>query len=562
MAVKPTGEPEPQGGVPLPALLRGTGRLTRLGLGLQVALALALAFGAASLLGWLSAQPGLRQRVDLTRSGENTLAPALTTILDQLPREQRVRIDVFFRALEQPLNELSIEVAERTHRLLLLMERGWPDKVELVNHPLHDRSQEARIHARMVELDVRDPPLMVISSGPRKVVLHYYGDLAEFDLGNPAGGRGPYIPPRLVRFRAEEALTRAILRVTRGEQAQVLFSTGHGEREIYGREEDAMGRLHSALVEDGFAVRWWNPLEHGAVPEDAAVLAIVGPTEAFAERELEWMREFLDRGGRILAVPPQPTPPGRGNLGVLLADYGVSIGAGVVMNPVPGVGGRLTDGVPEVVALTIPAAGMDAAHPITAPLRRADRRVRAILSGFLERAPAPAPAPGAGPAQRVLPPRGAVIENLLASGHVSWADEWRVQGTSAGYDFVWQDQGPAAEPAGPFSLAMAVAFSPPSPAESVPGTNPERPESRLVVLASPSMTANVLFDTNRDLLLNAFNWLASREFRVAISSRDPEARRLELGVGRRVAWIQGVAVVGLPLVCLLLGLVTFRMRRR
>lgn len=562
MAVSPRRDRAGAGASTLPALLRGTGRLTRLGLALQVALALALAFGAASLLGWLSAQPGLRQRIDLTRSGENTLAPALTTILDQLPREQGLRIDVFFRALDQPLHELSIEVAERTHRILVLLQRGWPHKVELVNHPLHDRSQEARIHARMVELDVRDPPLLVVSCGPRKAVLHYYGDLAEFDLGNPAGGRGPYVPPRIARFRAEEALTRAILRVTRGEQAQVLFSTGHGEREIYGREEDAMGRLHGALVEDGFAVRWWNPLEHGPVPEDAAVVAIVGPTEAFAERELEWLREFLDRGGRLLLVPPQPTPPGRGNLELLLADYGVKLGSGVVMNPVPGVGGRLTDGVPEVVALTIPGAGMDATHPITAPLRRADRRVRAILSGHLERASGPARAAAAGPSQRVLPPRGAVIESLFASSHLSWADAWRVQGTSAGYDFVWQDQGPGAEPAGPFSLAMAVAFTPPLPGEAAPGTSPERPESRLVVLGSPSMTANVLFDTNRDLLLNAFNWLASREFRVAISSRDPEARRLELGVGRRVAWIQGVAVVGLPLVCLLLGLLTFRIRRR
>lgn len=542
--------------------LRGTGRLTRLGLGLQVCLAIALACGAALLLGWLASQPGLRQRVDLTAGGENTLDPALTGILDQLPDGEPVRFDVFFRPLEQPLRELSIEVVERSYRILMLMNEGWPRRIEVVNHDLRDQAREAQTHARMLELDVRELPCLVVSQGPRKVILHLLGDLAEFDLGNPPGGAGPYIPPRLVRFRAEEAVTRAILRVTQGEQPLVLFSTGHGEREIYGPEPDSMGRLHSALVEDGFRVRWWNPGEQGEIPGDAAVLAIVGPTEPFAGRELDWVRDFLDRGGRVLAVPPQPTPPARGNLHEVLNDYGVALGAGMVMNPVPGVAGRPTDGVPEVVALTLPATQMDSSHPITAPLRRADRRVRAMLTGYLVRHVPPRDRVADGQATRTVPPRGVVIENLLASSAFSWADAWRLGEAGGGYDFVWQNEGPDAEPAGPFSLAMAVAFTPPRPGYAPLGAVPERPESRLVVLGGPSLLANVLFDTNRDLLLNAFNWLASREFRVSISARDPEARRLELGVGRRVSWIQGVVVVGLPLLCLLLGLFTWRVRRR
>ena len=544
--------------------LRGTGKLTRFGLGLQVALAVVLAFGAASLLGWLAAQPGLRQRVDLTQTSSNTLDPALSGILDQLPDDTQVRFDVFFRPLDQPLYELSIDVLMRSHHLLVLMREGWGHKIDVVNHDLDDQSKQAQIHARRVELGVRELPVLVVSSGSRKVVLNVYGDLAEFDLGNPGGGQGPYIPPRILRFRAEEAITRAILRVTQGTRPLVVFSEGHGESKLYDTEAEGLGRLHSALLEDGFEAQWWSPAEVGDLPENAAVLAIVAPTEPFNEQVLEWIRAFLDRGGRVLAVPPAPTPPGRGNLRVLLEDYGVTLGDGMVMNPVPGVGGRPTDGVQEVMGLTISAGQMDASHPVTAPLRRADRRVRAALSGHLQRH-RPKSGEAAGTDERPVPPRGAVIESLLASSNFSWADQWRVQGMAGTYDFTWQNEpapGVEPEPAGPFALAMSVAFSPPKPGYAPGGAVPERPESRLVVLAAPSMAANAYFDTNRDLLINAFNWLASREFRVSISARDAESRRLDLTVPGRTSWIQGVVVIGLPLLCLLAGLFTFRVRRR
>ena len=55
---------------------RRVGRLSRVGTGFQVALTVALATTAVLLVNWLAARPGIRQRLDLTSTSENTLSTA------------------------------------------------------------------------------------------------------------------------------------------------------------------------------------------------------------------------------------------------------------------------------------------------------------------------------------------------------------------------------------------------------------------------------------------------------------------------------------------------------
>ena len=88
-----------------------------------------------------------------------------------------------------------------------------------------------------------------------------------------------------------------------------------------------------------------------------------------------------------------------------------------------------------------------------------------------------------------------------------------------------------------------------------------RKDARVLAVGTPEVFCDMLFDTNRDFLLNAFNWAADREFRVSISTRDPERRGLALGEGNELLWIRRVLVIGLPLLCLLLGLLRWALRR-
>ena len=75
----------------------------------------------------------------------------------------------------------------------------------------------------------------------------------------------------------------------------------------------------------------------GSVPEDADVLAIVGPTRAFAEVEVEALEAFLEGGGRVLAaLDPLIEPDGSmrsTRLETLFARWDIEVRDDLVIDP-------------------------------------------------------------------------------------------------------------------------------------------------------------------------------------------------------------------------------------
>ncbi len=521
---------------------RSTGTGTRLGIAAVVTLNLALAMGVAGGVTWLAARPGLRLRVDLTAAGENTLDVNARAVLDGVQGDDPILIDVFLRPLPAPLDQISARAQQRLAGLLRLAHEHRPELVEVAHHALAGPTGVSETEARMRELGISEVDVVVVSRGDRKEVLRFLGDVAEIDIGRPANMPGGFEPPSLISFRGEEALVKAILKVTQGERPHAYFSWGHGERNVYGEDPRDLGLLEHALRQDGFIVKRWVSEEQGAVPSDCAVLALIAPEEPLSAHEIGLVRDHVDRGGSLIAVPGHRLIAGEGTVSELLEGYGVRVGEGVVSRPYVGAGGSPVYGIPECAEVVVRAAGMAARHPITASLRRADRRVRIVFSRPLERA---------------SKPTGGILLDLLSASEFTWADLPDEDGV---HRWNWDEE---REAEGPFSLAMTSRFPPPLPGPAPPvGTMEQRPESRVLALGAPDLFANALFDTNRDFLLNAFNWAASREYRVSITPRDPDLRRLELGAGRGLFALTMCAVVALPLVCLLLGLGVAWKRRR
>ncbi len=91
---------------------------------------------------------------------------------------------------------------------------------------------------------------------------------------------------------------------------------------------------------------------------------------------------------------------------------------------------------------------------------------------------------------------------------------------------------------GPIALAAAVsapATDAPAKPAAEPAANPpaepeKKPESRIVVFGDSDFAANygLGIQGNRDLFMNAVNWLAQSENLISIRPRDPEDRRLTL----------------------------------
>lgn len=506
---------------------QGVGRGVRFGISLQVLLTVGLALAALLLVNWLAARPGIKQRVDLTERGLNTLSTATAGVLERL--EDPVTIDVFFRPEEGPIAGVAGDAMQRVWRLLVLVAQEGGGRVEVRANDMGDR---LAVERRLAELKIQGfENCVVVSRGAQRAVLRLNGDLAQFDPGRPRQ-LGPYEPASIVAFLAEQAIVKGILAVTRGTTQKLYFSSGHGERDLYGSEAPDLGSLHGLLVEDGFDAGWWSFDEDGPVPDDCAALAIVGPEDPFAEEELQAIEHYVDAGGRLVLAPHNdPARFETSGVGELAAHYGIEFSRGIVLQPFVDRSGETSVGFEGTLVLRIPPDGM-ANHPITAPLRSGQRSV--VLT-FAHRVKV---------AEGGQPQRGAT-RWLLRSNPDSWLDLPPI-------DYLPQYD---SEAQGPFDVALVSAFVP----EDAPLADPlqEQVETRIVALGAADGLCNYAIARNGDFARNLFNWVVSREYRVAISPRDPDLRRLP---PERGGAMMRVALLGLPGVCLVLGVLTAVLR--
>jgi ABC-type uncharacterized transport system involved in gliding motility auxiliary subunit len=121
---------------------------------------------------------------------------------------------------------------------------------------------------------------------------------------------------------------------------------------------------------------------------------------------------------------------------------------------------------------------------------------------------------------------------------------------------------------GPVSLAVAVTAAA-TAAPAAPPKDPAKPEdapkpveTRVVAFGDSDFASNAALGVpgNRDLFLNATNWLAQQENLISIRAKDPEDRRITLTADqqRRIFYITVLIIPGL---ILLAGVQTWWRRR-
>ena len=328
----------------------------------------------------------------------------------------------------------------------------------------------------------------------------------------------------------EQELTNALIKAVEGEERKAYFLQGHGERLPTRTERDGYSALADALRLDNLSVETVILSQAGAVPADAAVLVVAGPATDLLRAEVELLRAYLEGGGKMLFLidpPDAPDAPGRDNLLGLIAEWGIEVGRDMVVD-VSGVGQLLgTDA-------TVPVAASYPPHPIT------DRF--ALLTAF--------------PLARSVRPAAGRAGDRVATSFVetsprSWAES-NLDLTS-GEVAMEPEQG---DVPGPISIAAAVAVEVEAPPASEPGDAADTAddgsgedaaeaagdgeggaeadegpsEARVAVFGDSDFAANgsLGIQGNRDLLLNAVNWLTEQENLISIRPREPEDRRITL----------------------------------
>jgi ABC-type uncharacterized transport system involved in gliding motility auxiliary subunit len=338
----------------------------------------------------------------------------------------------------------------------------------------------------------------------------------------------------------EQELTNGLIKVVQGTRNKVYFVQGHGEKQPEGSDRSGYSTILSSLKSDNFEYDSLVLAQQQSVPADATVLIVAGPQTDLFPAEIDMLKAYLARGGKIfflLDPPRKPDAPEVTNVIALLKEWAIEVGSNVVVDT-SGMGQMLGTG-PEV-----PLAARYDPHPITERFRLLTaysmaRSISSISAGANNR----------------------FAQNLIETSPRSWAETNIKELMTSGRV---ERQEASGDKAGPVSLGAAVSAAAEKPA-TPPSDKPDGakpPETRIVAIGDSDFAANEWLGIpgNRDLFMNALNWLAQQENLISIRPRDPEDRRITVTATqeRNIFWLTVFIIPGL---ILLAGVRTWWLRR-
>lgn len=329
-----------------------------------------------------------------------------------------------------------------------------------------------------------------------------------------------------VTSSTEQEITNGIIKAVSGEQRKVYFTQGHGEKDPTSNDRDGFNGIGEALKRENYTVERLALAQTGSVPADASVVVIAGPASDFFAPEMDALKQYLDKQGKLLLMLDpaiKPDTPAPTNLIALAKDWGIDLGSDVVLDT-SGMGKMFGSDASSPVALMYPP------HAIT-------ERFNNVITVY--------------PLARSVSPvstgtNGRTAQTFIETSAQSWAErDLSSLSTGAGLDEAKGDK------SGPISLAAAVSTPAPTPADAKPedaksGDAP-KPETRVAVVGDSDFPANFALGVrgNQDMFMNIVGWLSQQENLISIRPREASDRRLTITSTQQI-WMILAALVVVP----------------
>ena len=448
--------------------------------GAAAALSAAAAIGIAAILNAIAASR-FDIHWDFTQDRVFTLSEQTHAVLDSLT--ENAMIVAFFPSNPEPARAQDRLYAEH----LLTLYRRASD--------------------RKVDFEMVDPYLSPLRA-------QQYGVLHERVVAFEMGGR-----IERTSSLTEADFTAALLKLSRGETPAVYFLTNHGERSLADPNETGYTSVEVGLRMQNYSV---EPLDLRRapvrVPADAAAVVIAGPKEPFLASELNALDQYIDRGGRVMALLDPSNEDKIENLRVWLKKRaGADIQNAAVID-------RISN---DNANPFVPFAQLEPHHQITAGLHRSIKSV-----------PFPIASPVVFEANVDYAP--------LASSGSDAPSSW-IESDIATAPSVYEPE--KGDVGGPVLMAAAVEGR---------GEN----GARFALFGDSDFASNQLYAHGGDLFLYTINWLTRQEELIAIPPREPTRRVLRpLGSqGERVAFTV-IAVFLAPALISIVGAAVWLWRR-
>jgi ABC-type uncharacterized transport system involved in gliding motility auxiliary subunit len=381
--------------------------------------------------------------------------------------------------------------------------------------PYQDRLKEYQYGSKQVTTEFIDPDIKQTIARQNQVTQ--YGTIVISYKGRT----------ERVTANAEQDITNGIIKVVSGQQRKVSFTAGHGEKDPTSAERDGYSGIADALKRENYAVDKLVLAQQGAVPDDASIVVVSGPRNDFFPPEIDALKKYLAKGGKLLMEldpPDKADSPPLTNLIALAHDWGMDVGTNLVID-VSGMGQLFgaSEGMP--VAANYPS------HPIT------DRFTVMTVYPL---------------ARSVTPVSGGVnghtAQPIVQTSDRSWS-ETNLKGIFASQPAKLDEA--EGDKRGPITIAAAVS-APVGPADaSKPPETPDapKPETRVVVFGDSDFGANAYlgFSGNRDLFMNTMGWLSQQENLISIRPKQADDRRVTLTAAEQnnILWLSLLIIPGL-----------------
>jgi hypothetical protein len=486
-------------------------KIGRVRIGLNVVVQIVLILFLAAMVNSLAFKH--YKRWDFSRDQKYALSDKTKRFLDSL--KSKMRITVFFSP--------STPITADLQNLLTEYQYAGKGKIDV------EQIDPERSLSRAKELFdkykvVTDESLLVLDYDGRNKTVKA-SEMADVDQSGMAFGEGP----RVAAFKGEQAITSAMIDLVEGKKKTLGYVTGHKEPAL-STPTSPISLLKTFIENENIKFQELNLLDQPAIPADLNAVMIVGPQYDFSDREMQVLRDFWDKQGRILVfVDPAANIP---RLRAFLDELGVKVNDDRLMVFV-------RTGIQELALTRDVQAHFLGDSPVTK--RLAD--VRAIFVG--------------GTASLTLDPNRGRATNIRLEPLIQ-----AEKGYFAETDYNSDNQVKLQEDAkktGDVPLTIAASAEKGGSADARVQVN----SSRLVAVSNATFvqdTAIMQDQAALDFVSGAVNWLLSREQMIGIApkiqkpltfSLDPEALR-------RLRWI---LLVLMPLIPAAIGTVVWWQRR-
>jgi gliding motility-associatede transport system auxiliary component len=486
-------------------------KIGRVRIGLNVVVQIVLILFLAAMVNSLAFKH--YKRWDFSRDQKYALSDKTKRFLDSL--KSKMRITVFF----SPSTPISADV----QNLLTEYQYTGKGKVDV------EQIDPERSLSRAKELFdkykvVTDESLLVLDYDGRNKTVKA-SEMADVDQSGMTFGEGP----RVAAFKGEQAVTSAMIDLVEGKKKTLGYVTGHKEPAL-SAPTSPISLLKTFIENENIKFQELNLLDQPAISPDVNAVMIIGPQYDFSDREVQVLRDFWDKQGRILVlVDPAANTP---RLRAFLDELGVKVNDDRLMV-------FLRTGIQELALTRDVQAHFLGDSPVTK--RLAD--VRAIFVG--------------GTASLTLDPNRGRAANIRLEPLIQ-AEKGYFAETDYNSDNQVKLQADA-QKAGDVPLIIAASAEKGGSADARVQVN----SSRLVTVSNTTFVQDSAIMQDQaalDFVSGAVNWLLSREQMIGIAPKIPKPLTFSLDPEalRQLRWI---LLVLMPLIPAAIGTVVWWQRR-